>query len=79
MSVKAMHEIRIAYGFQVAFWRGGLRGATGVMQSPAFKRYAGNGLWFPETDNARCALAATAERMNATYGDGSHWIERREA
>ena len=37
------------------------------------------GLWHPETDETRHDLEIVRDCGNEQYGDGTHWIEEREA
>jgi hypothetical protein len=37
------------------------------------------GLWLPETPKNREDLEVFVEAANQGFGQGSHWIERREA
>jgi len=37
------------------------------------------GIWFPDSPDTRRDLTIIVEEGNRTAGDGSHWLEEREA
>ena len=41
--------------------------------------HPGGGLWHPDTFDNRRTLEHIMAAGNETYGDGTHWIEQREA
>jgi hypothetical protein len=59
-----MTEVRICWSKEVS--RTKLSGSEG-------------GLWLPETSKNRNELVAYVEAGNQGFGQGTHWIERREA
>jgi hypothetical protein len=59
-----MTEIRICWSKAVSFTK--LSGS-------------GGGLWLPETPKNREELEAYVEAGNHGFGQGTHWIERRQA
>jgi len=60
-----MTEIRLAWSIQDR------KDLTG--------RPVDGGLWHPDTPANREAITITMEAGNEAYGDGTHWIEEREA
>ncbi|MBT2326300.1 hypothetical protein J7E62_28645 [Variovorax paradoxus] len=41
--------------------------------------HPGGGLWHPDTPENRRALEQVMAAGNETYGEGTHWIEERDA
>jgi hypothetical protein len=60
-----MQEIRVAWKF-------------GLHEDPAGQPLAG-GVWFPDTPENRRDLEIVAEAGNFACGEGTHWLEEREA
>lgn len=60
-----MTEIRVAWLF-------------GLHENDAGEPLAG-GVWFPDTTENRRDLTIVVEAGNLAAGEGSHWLEEREA
>lgn len=60
-----MHEIRLCWN---------VVGRMNIIDEPIQA-----GLWMPDTAENRHDLEVIAESGNEVYGDGSHWIEERQA
>lgn len=61
----AMIEIRVAWKF-------------GLHENEAGEPIAG-GVWFPDTPQTRRELTIVVDAGNEVAGEGSHWLEEREA
>ena len=51
-----------------------IEGREGMDGMPAY-----SGLWHPDTPEHRRALQQVMRAGNVAYGQGTHWIEEREA
>jgi len=60
-----MQEIRVA-------WKFGLH-------ENRFEEPTNGGVWFPDTPETRRDLDIIVEEGNSAFGDGTHWLEERQA
>ena len=60
-----MREIRVAWPFG--------------LHENQFDEPTDGGVWFPDTPDNRRDLTIVVEAGNETAGEGSHWLEEREA
>ena len=59
-----------------------LRWSKGIQKDPAsspFEHTPGAGLWFPDTPDNRLDLETIRDCGNDSFGEGTHWIEERQA
>lgn len=58
-----------------------LRWSKGIERDPLdpVERTQGAGLWFPDTPENRAMVESVRSVAEATFGEGTHWIEERQA
>lgn len=58
-----------------------LRWSKGIERSPsdAIQATPGAGLWFPDSPEVRISLEIIRSCGDEAFGDGTHWIEERQA
>jgi hypothetical protein len=70
--MEAMREIRLR-------WSDGIAKDDEQLTVEGVPIHPGGGLWHPDTPENRRTLEQVMAAGNETYGEGSHWIEEREA
>jgi hypothetical protein len=67
-----MKEIRLG-------WSDGIARDDEQLTVEGVPVHVGGGLWRPDTPENRQAIEQAVAAGNETYGEGTHWIEEREA